>query len=322
MATKKFPLVRGRHMRATRTDGCGRPIYGDCARIVTDGVVSVALTGNYSETDAIDVPNWGGRRCVFVPARRTFANFTAVITFCEVDPELFSMLSGQDVLYDPYTGDAIGWRVEDDIDPTATAFALELWMEVPNVACSDAGQGSFGYMLLPYLQGGSIGDVTIENNAVNFSITGANTQAGSQWGSGPYDVMFDAAGNPAPLHDPVTPREHQRVFYTEIAPPAITDGCQPLVQPMLTVDDQEVTDLALVLTLSGDAPVPDSPGFVVIDWGDGTAQEVMAVVGADPGTGAWTGLAVDHDYAEPGLYDVRVTYYSVIRNVEATIGSS
>lgn len=321
MATKKFPLVSGRHMRATRLDGCGRPIYGECARIVTDGVVSVALTGNYSETDAIDVPNWGGRRCIYRPARRQFSNYTAVITFCEVDPELFAMLSGQSIIYDPYTGDAIGWREDDDVDPTATGFALEMWSDIEGGACSEAGQGSWGYFLLPFLQGGSFGDITLENNAITFSIAGANTTAGSQWGTGPYDVMFDAEGNPAPLSEPIGPREHRRVFYTEIAPPPITDGCQPLVAPELTVSEA-VVDLDVELTLSGDAPVPDSPGFVVVDWADESPLEILPVTGADPITGSWTGLMASHTYAVAGMYDIAVTYYSVTRRVEVTVGSS
>lgn len=321
MATKKFPVVGGRTLRATRLDGCGRPIYGECARIVTDGIISVALTGNYSETDAIDVPNWGGRRCIYRPARRQFSNYTAVITFCEVDPELFAMLSGQSIIYDPFTGDAIGWREDDDVDPTATGFALEMWSDIEGGSCSEAGQGSWVYFLLPFLQGGSFGDVTLENNAVTFSITGANTTAGSQWGTGPYDVMFDADGNPAPLSEPIGPREHRRVFYTEIAPPAPTNGCQPLVAPLLNVASA-VDGLELELTLSGDAPVPDSPGFVVIDWGDDSPMQVVPVTGADPVTGAWSAIVVTHLYAAPGTYDVQATYYSVIRRLEAVVGSS
>jgi hypothetical protein len=64
MSTRRFPLVRGRKMRVTRLDGCGRPMYGDCASVVSEGFISVALTANTNEGEAINVTNAAGKTCV------------------------------------------------------------------------------------------------------------------------------------------------------------------------------------------------------------------------------------------------------------------
>jgi len=56
-----FSPVRGRAMRVTRLDGCGRPVYGDGSVGVSDGFVSVAFTANTDEGEEINVTNAAGK---------------------------------------------------------------------------------------------------------------------------------------------------------------------------------------------------------------------------------------------------------------------
>lgn len=321
MPSKCFPVVRGSVLRVTRLDNCGRPVYGDCSRVVTDGVVSVALTANFTEADAINVVNFAGNSCVNVPAKSTFLNYTVNVTFCRVDPELFAMMTCQEAIYDPFTGDAIGYRTEDDVDPFDCGFALELWSVIPGQACSEQGEVAAGYLLLPFVRGGVFGDKTFENAAVNFTLTNAQTVSGSGWGSGPYNVMFDAAGNPAPLQPTVSASEHERVFYTEIAPPEAMCGCQPLLEPEMTFTST-VTGDTVELDFTGTASTPEDPGFIVIDWGDGSEPEVVQVMTADPQTGEWTQGPVSHAYADPDTYTVKATYYSATQTEQIEVMSS
>ena len=50
MATKCLSLVKGRRIRLTELDGCGRPVYGEGSQAVSKGFISVALTANTSES--------------------------------------------------------------------------------------------------------------------------------------------------------------------------------------------------------------------------------------------------------------------------------
>ena len=219
-----FPLVRGRTMRVTQTDGCCTPAWGaEDGMVVTDGFVSVALTANINEPEEIIITNANGKTCVRDAGCAEFQGYSVEITFCEVTPCLFSLVTGQPSVVNA-AGEIVGFRMNSAVSGCDSGFALEVWMGVPGVACQSE-QGGYGYLLLPCLQGGVIGDFTIENAAITFTVTGANTKAGNGWGVGPYAVVEDALGVAAPLPSPLDPDDHLYVSFTGIAPPEETDGC-------------------------------------------------------------------------------------------------
>src|SRR5580765_5791724 len=146
-----FPLVRGRTMRVTAVDGCCAPVYGPDSQVVTEGFVSVALTANINEPEEILVTNAAGKTCVRDPGEAEFQGYSVEITFCEVSPCLFSIVTGQPNVVDA-NGDVVGFRMNSDISLAGSGFALEVWMGVPGVACSGEA-GAYGYLLLPCLQG-------------------------------------------------------------------------------------------------------------------------------------------------------------------------
>ena len=227
MATS-FPLVRGRMMRVTRVDGCCAPAYGDDNMVVTEGFVSVALTANINEPEEILVTNANGKTCVRDPGQAEFQGYGVEITFCEVSPCLFSIVTGQPTVVDA-NGDVVGFRMNSGVSLSGSGFALEVWMGVPGVACTGEA-GGFGYLLLPCLQGGVIGDFTIENAAITFTVTGASTKDGNGWGNGPYEVVADTDGTtPTVLPEPLDADDHLYVAFTTIEPPEVTDGCVALV---------------------------------------------------------------------------------------------
>lgn len=284
MATaKSFPLVRGRSMRVTKTDGCCGPDYGDDHSIATEGFVSVALTANITEAEEITVTNANGKTCVRDAGSPTFDSYSAVITFCEVQPCLFSMITGQPLVFNT-EGEIIGFKMNSKVTLDSSGFGLEVWMGVPGVACA-GDAGAYGYLVLPCLQGGIVGDFTIENAAITFSITGASTQDGNAWGTGPYlDTQLD---------EPLDPDDHLLVIFTTVAPPEPTDGCVPLVPIGLTVEveDDEVT----VTIPRGNGDCYD--GTVTIDWGDGDTPTVV-----EPPTATAT-----HSIIANGTYDVVIS---------------
>lgn len=226
MASKCISLVRGLAMRATRLDGCGRVVASGCSSIASDGFVSVEVTANSEEGEAISVTNAAGKICAQDAATPTLTGFGITVTFCQVDPELYAMITGQSVVYDT-NGDAVGFRVDTSVDPSKSGFALELWSRVPSQACDTEdvnAQGSFGYMLFPFVQGGILGDFTLENAEVTFSIQNAATKDGGSWGVGPYNVVPGVGGVAGPLLEPMSPTEPFHMQWTSIAPPE--PGCQ------------------------------------------------------------------------------------------------
>lgn len=264
-----FSLVRGRRLRATRTNGCGSPILGPDSRLVTKGFISVTLTPNNEPGEAITVTNANGETCVSDPAVPRFVNMGVAGTFCGVMPELFSWFTSMPVVRDAAGLKAIGIDLNSKVNIDASGVALELWSAVPQGICDDTGQVAFGYFGLPFIKGGTMSGITIENGAINFGIEGATTRDGNAWGAGPYDVELDENGIPGPLNTPLDPYTHFRLQLVNVEPPEVTVGPQALGVPAT-------------------AGVAGSPGtFTPANSYAPLNLEGMAGLTATPGT-AWT----------------------------------
>lgn len=302
-ATKCLSLVKGRRIRVTKLDSCGRPIYGDDSQVVSKGFISVGFTANTTESDEINVTNAAGETCVYEAAVTSLVGYGIEVAFCEVDPELFALVTGQPVVLGADGSTVVGFDVDTKITLDNSNFALELWAGSPaGDACSTEGaQGSFGYLLLPFLQGGIMGDFTVENGAVTFTLTGANTREGNSWGTGPYPVMLnnEVTPVPAPMATPVSTSTALRTMIVDVAPPAEECGARPLLDPALA----PLTSIAAVegaTPLTADfTTTPASTGPVWYDFGDGTWDYVAA-----PGT-------TSHVYATAGTYTVTASQNGV-----------
>lgn len=219
-----FSLVRGRAMRVTRLDGCGRVALGPDSQVSTDGFISVGLTANTEEGETISVTNAAGRICILDEPAPKFTGYTIEVAFCGVDPELFTLMTGQPVVMNADGTDAVGFRVNSKVNVDESGFALELWSNVPVAACDASGGASYGYFLIPFVQGGTLGDVTIENGAINFTLSGASSKDGSEWGVGPYDVVRDEDGVAGPLNEVIDSGDHLHMELTTVAPPEPSEG--------------------------------------------------------------------------------------------------
>lgn len=221
--TTCFSLIRGRALRVTRLDGCGNPALGPDSVVVTKGFISVSLSANTEDGTAISVTNANGDICISDTPAPKFTGYGVEIALCGVDPNLVNLLTGQPLVMDgAATPEAVGFRVNSGVDLDSSGFALELWSGVPAAACEPGVGQSYGYMLVPFLKGGVFGDFAVANDAVNFTITGAQSKDGSSWGVGPFDVVSDG-GTDSPLLVPIDSKDHLHVQVTTIAPP--TEAC-------------------------------------------------------------------------------------------------
>lgn len=228
MATRCFTPVLGKRLRLVAVDECGNlPASGTAdSMVVTNGFISVALSAEVEDGTEIITKKADGSLCVNEMTAASFKRFTVEIEFCGVDPGAASITTNGEI-YEDYAGDIAGVVFpEGTIDKK---FSAELWTGLSGEACAPGEEEASGYFLLPFIQAGVVGEVTIDGeNAVTFSMTGAFTKGGNAWGVGPFNVMSDA-GVASPLPTALDPLDHLLIVRTGIAPPASACGLQPFI---------------------------------------------------------------------------------------------
>ena len=287
--TKSASYIRGKSMRATRLDLCGNPVIGAESVVVTKGYVQVAFTANNDEGEAIEIKNADNERCIFQPAEPKFVNYSVETQFCNVDPDVFSMLTGQRTVLD-HKGNVVGFTVDSGVKTSSVNFALECWAGTPSGDSCDGGGGAaqYGYFGLPFVQGGTIGDFTLQNGEVTFTVSGAVTKDGNRFGAGFHKVVLDATDQESLLVDALIATDHLVMLLTEMAPPAPHVGARPYLDPTglaVTGATAVATALSVVFT-----PTAASANPFWIDYGDG----VWAYSAA--------GTALTHVYNAAGTY--------------------
>lgn len=296
MASVCHSVVRAPAARVTRLGACGElptASSNGCDFATTESIVEITLNKVYQERqDALQL-NANGDICVDKPKCPILRWFEVTVSFCQVDPELFNIISAEPlVLNDAASPQAVGWDTMPE-SACASNFALEFWVGTEDEGCDDDNL-VYGYGVLPRIVQGTIGNITINNGVINFTVTGI-TRGANQWGEGPYNVIINEtganAGLPANLLTPIPAAAHKRFIWTELPPPVGVCGCQ------------DATPVLAVAPLTGTTAVPRVATFpllngspilpAVIDWGDGTAVQTVT-----------SGTSANHSYAAPGSYTV------------------
>lgn len=229
--SKTFSLVRGRRIRVTKTDACGDPVLGPTSVVTSEGFISVGLTANQEEGETISVTNAAGNVCILDEPSPKFLNYGVEVAFCGVNPDLIHLMTGQPLVMNAAGTEAVGFGVDTTVDLALQGFALEMWSNVPAGICDGNTGVSYGYFLLPFVKGGVLGDFTIENAAINFTLTGATTKDGNEWGVGPYDVTRDETGVAGPLNEAIPATRHLHMELVTVAPPEAVEGATALGEP-------------------------------------------------------------------------------------------
>ena len=219
--------LQGETIRVTRLDECGNPEYGDCAYAVSDGYVELVMTPNVEEGERFLQRNANGVAIVNQRGRPSLNWYDVTIQFAEVDPELFTIVTGLQA-YEDDQGRVIGFPVTESDFATAN-FALEAWMGNAEEVCLPGDPLPFyGYNLLPWVVEGALAeDITITNDLITFTVAG-RTRKGTPWGVGPYDVVIDETETPSPLFTAIPDDTHHLPIWTQLAPPEASCGCQSL----------------------------------------------------------------------------------------------
>lgn len=220
MATKCFQSIQGLCLRVTRLDNCCQPPSAGTpnAFVVSDSFISLSLTAELEEPDEFTVKLANGKLCINEIGCATLKRYTVEVTLCNADPDLFEIMGGVTKVLD-FAGDVVGYEIDQDLGACGK-FSLEFWTRLPQDQCLDNGCPAYIYWLLPCLQNGRVGDITIENGPLEFSFT-ADAIPSSVWGVGPYNVvplsLCDTVGGP--LLAPITCDTALHVQVTTVPPP-------------------------------------------------------------------------------------------------------
>lgn len=221
MATKCFQSIQGLCLRATRLDSCCLPPTSGtpCAYVVSDSFITITLTAELEEPDEFTLKTANGRLCINEIGCATLKRYTVEVTLCNADPDLFNVIGGVNPVLD-FAGDTVGYEIDENLGECGK-FALEFWTRVPIDQCAVGGFANYLYWLLPCVQNGRVGDVTIENGPLEFNFT-ADAVPSSAWGTGPFDVVAtDEDNTPGPLLAAIGSRTALHVQLTTIAPPCL-----------------------------------------------------------------------------------------------------
>lgn len=265
-----FTPVRGRMARLTRVDGCGRPICSDCSTATSIGWISAQFSPQTEQGEPINVTNAAGETCVSEPACPRMTGINVTITFCRVDTDLFSFITGRDPVPND-AGEGVGFDFGDI--PCTAGFALEIWTGVASqTGCdgSSAGGAEYGYFVMPWISSARLGDWPVGNSNVTFSITGTAKRGGG-WGVGPYDVQDRQDGSAGPLVTPIPPSMFGRLIRTTVPPPEEQCGCQPLEGCDNTVESIQLDPQTVTLP-----PTATQQLTVIGIEADGGVQDVTA----------------------------------------------
>lgn len=219
--------LQGETLRVTRLDECGNPEFGDDAYAVSDGYIQAVLTPEVEEGEDFFQRGANGNVIISQRSRPTLRWYTVSMQFQEIDPELFTIITGLTPYLDDQ-GRTIGFPVTESEFATAN-FALEIWLGNAEDECPPGDSYPFyGYALLPWVvEGALMEDITVTNGMISFTVNG-RTRKGTPWGEGPYDVVRLSNGTPAPLYDPISTDTHHLQIWTQLAPPLPSCGAQGL----------------------------------------------------------------------------------------------
>lgn len=228
MATYCLKPIRGKVMRLTRLDACGAPVHGPKATVTSKGFVSVEITMEVEDGTEYQLKGADDTFIVNDRGRPQIKWANVTINMGNVDPDVYNIATGSPlVMNDATIPEAVGFRVREAVYGD---FALEVWTDLSGQACA-AGVPAYGYLLLPWVKDGIVGDFTVQNELITFPIAQARTSAGSGWGVGPYNVdnRVNAPVGPSPLLTAMQATDHLDFHMTTLAPPAATCGAVTLV---------------------------------------------------------------------------------------------
>src|SRR5688500_3331230 len=129
MATICYKPFGGSRMRVTAVDSLGRPKYGPCSSVVTEGFVSVRVSAEVDEGEDTTVRTASGLICLAETSCPQIRRLNVEMAFCQVDPDLAALINPSFRKLTDYKGDTNGWEESYQMS-CDEGIALEVWMNL------------------------------------------------------------------------------------------------------------------------------------------------------------------------------------------------
>jgi len=210
MSTRVIKSIKGRRIRLTQLDNCGTPVdvSDGCGTVVSDGFISVTLSGQYVTGQQFQARDIFGTLCVNDSDPDQLVSVSVSIELCEVHPDVLSIILGEQPVL--VSGEAEGFSF--GAERNWSSFALEVWTKAVGESCD----GRWGYFVVPYNRNGKLdGGVTINNGTLTVTCAASAQPATAAWGTGPY------LSNPFPASFPAG--DLWGISTTTVQPPAVVD---------------------------------------------------------------------------------------------------
>lgn len=292
MVTKNVGAYNVEALRFTKVDACGRPIYSPCSTVTIDCFETLSINADLEDGEEIAPVNANGKQCFFVPASKLDRGFEVEAVITKKYLALFTALNPNWLSSVDELGNLVGYQHISEI-ALKSGVAIEGWESVVGAECEPGAVGSWNYFVLPYVTNWSRADLELGNSPHSEEWAG-HTLEGNRWGTGPYNVRNNASTAVAgKLITALSPRSHHYDEVVSLAPPQATGECEPLSNPAgppATITSCVADGNTVGVTATHARPMQ-------IDWGDGSAPEVLA-----------SGIESTHLYATDNRFVITVRF--------------
>lgn len=228
MPTVRFTPILGKRIRVTQLDDVGNVPASATADsfLATDGFIRVSISAEVEDGTEILTKKADGSYCVNEKQANSLKRLNLEMELCGVNPALLALISNAEG-YADYGGDIAGITLPEG--KITKKFAFEMWTGLDSSTDVSAGNEGSGYLLLPYVNAGLLGDLQADGeNALTVSMTGAYTRGNNKWGVGPFNVVYNATPLAAPLPLAIDAYDHLLLMQTMLAPPASNPDLQAM----------------------------------------------------------------------------------------------
>lgn len=224
MVSQCVTPIKGRMMRLIKLDTCGNPVTGAAsAMVISKGFISVSPKPQYEDGSEFTKKAADGTLCVNQKDDGSLKRVQLELKWCVLDPDAIVLQTGARLLTTSATGTGVAFG-----ESLATAqFSLELWQDVTGRgACTASGIQQYVYWAFPNVGNAQVQDYSVENDALEFTITAETTAVGTRWGTGlGWTSNFWLPTNTGSV---LNSDEHYAYNITTTAPPTAVCGAQTL----------------------------------------------------------------------------------------------
>jgi hypothetical protein len=209
MVAQCIAPIQGSLFRMMRLDSCGAPVLGTGSLIVSAGFVQVQASPQYEDPTQYRKRRADGVNCVNRRGPEQFERDELTIEFCSIDPDGVVISTGQQLITSGTTG--TGFWIKEG--PVTARWSLEVW-QADSETCTGASP-RFAYWAWPNLSSARLTDMTIEDNALAWSVVANSEKANPSWN-------VPGASKPIPMPPP---SGAHRGFNINTVPVPAETGC-------------------------------------------------------------------------------------------------